>query len=65
MPGLSSADTVRVLEKIDPNLAVITISGLPNSRTLSTAIGESVKAFVQKPYSAATLLDTIRKVLDL
>lgn len=60
MPILGGATAIQILQKINSQLKVIVVSGLPGHEQLSSTIGESVKAFIQKPYSAAALLRTLQ-----
>ena len=64
MPGMSGRDLSRELVALCPGLLVLYMSG----HTQDAALHEEAEAgrvhFVQKPFSAATFLDTARKVLD-
>lgn len=64
MPNLGGAKTIQVLQKINPQLKVIMVSGLPGNQQIAATISDSVKAFLQKPYSSATLLKTMRQVIE-
>lgn len=64
MSDLGGAKTIQVLQKINPRLSVIAVSGLPSNQQVAVSMGDSVKAFIQKPYSSTTLLRTLRNVLD-
>ena len=63
MPNLGGAKTIEVLHKIDPQLVIIAVSGLPGNQQIAASINGAVKAFVQKPYSSTTLLKTLRDVI--
>jgi PAS domain S-box-containing protein len=61
MPVMGGAETIANLREMNPCLRIITSSGL-TSRPLS--LGESAPAyFLAKPYTAESLLSTVRKVL--
>lgn len=64
MPTLGGATAIQIMQKINSQLKAIVVSGLPGHEQVSSTIGESVKAFLQKPYSAATLLRTLQDVLE-
>lgn len=65
MPSLGGATAIQVMEKINPQLKAIVVSGLPGNEQIASAIGESVKGFLQKPYSSASLLRTLHNILDV
>lgn len=64
MPGMNGRDLSRELVALYPGLRVLYMSG----HTQDAALHEEAEAgrvhFLQKPFSAATFLDTARKVLD-
>jgi two-component system cell cycle sensor histidine kinase/response regulator CckA len=60
MPYMDGPVTIRALQKLNPNVRIIASSGLSeNSKNI-----EGVKAFLSKPYTAETLLNTIAEVID-
>lgn len=65
MPALSGEMTIKTLQKINPQLKVIVTSGLLVDQQLAASIGESVKGFLQKPYSSAALLRALHNILDV
>jgi len=64
MPGMNGRDLSRELVALYPGLRVLYMSG----HTQDAALHEETEAgrahFLQKPFSAATFVDTARKVLD-
>ena len=63
MPVMDGPLTIRALQRIDPHLQVIAVSGLmADDRTPDFAALHSV-AFVQKPYTAHQLLTTLAEAL--
>jgi nitrogen-specific signal transduction histidine kinase/CheY-like chemotaxis protein len=64
MPVLDGAATVRGLERLNPAVRVIVVSGLLTGEEAARAGGPAVKAFLPKPYTAEALLATVRSVLD-
>lgn len=64
MPVMDGAATIRALQQIDPNVRVIAASGLAETTQAAERIGTSVRAFLTKPFSARTLIATIRMVLE-
>ena len=63
MPVMDGPTTTRMLQKINPAVKIIAVSGLSSSDKVSLAMGVGVKAFLSKPYTAQELLKTINEVL--
>lgn len=59
MPTLSGATAIQIMQKIDPKLRAILISGLPGNEQVAASVGKSVKGFLQKPFSSAALLKAV------
>jgi DNA-binding NtrC family response regulator len=64
MPVLAGSPMIQALLRINPTLKIIAASGLDTGGSLSAVSGPGVKAFLIKPYTAETLLKTIRAALD-
>jgi PAS domain S-box-containing protein len=64
MPVMDGAATVQVLVRINPLVRVIAASGLSAKENIAKAAGSGVMDFLPKPYTAQTLLNLIRTVLD-
>ena len=63
MPFMDGPATIRALRKIDPEVKIIATSGLVRNGKANEVAGLSVNAFLAKPYTAETLLMTLRDVL--
>lgn len=63
MPIMDGPATIRVLRKINPKVRIIATSGLNRTRKDATYQEVHIDHFLQKPYSASTLLSTIKEVL--
>lgn len=63
MPGMDGATTIQVLLNINPDVRVIAASGLGSNEMAAKAAGKGVKHFLSKPYTAETLLKTLRSVI--
>ncbi len=63
MPSMDGPTTIRMLQRINPDVKIIGVSGLVSSNKVNVATSAGIKAFLNKPYTAAELLKTIRKVL--
>jgi two-component system cell cycle sensor histidine kinase/response regulator CckA len=62
MPSMDGPTTIRTLQKINPDVKIIAVSGLSSSDKLSQAAGTGVKTFLSKPYTTRELLETIERV---
>jgi CheY-like chemotaxis protein len=65
MPVMDGATTIRTLTKINPQVQVIAMSGLAANRHHAAIAGtDQVKAFLTKPYTTETLLQTLAQVMQ-
>ncbi|NJM97280.1 MAG: response regulator [Phormidesmis sp. RL_2_1] len=64
MPDLDGSTAIQVMQRINPQMKIIAVSGLPGNEQIASRLGESVKAFLSKPYESSTLLTTIHRVLQ-
>jgi CheY-like chemotaxis protein len=64
MPVMDGTAAILALMKINPAIKIIEASGLTAYGGEANASGVSVKHFLMKPYTAATLLKTMRRILD-
>lgn len=63
MPFMDGPATIRALRKIDPYIRIIATSGLGVDGRAAEAHELGVQAFITKPYTAESLLKTLRKIL--
>ena len=63
MPIMDGPATVNALMHINPQIQIIAASGLDANGRIAKAAGNGVKHFLPKPYTAETLLTTLRNVL--
>jgi hypothetical protein len=63
MPSMDGPTTIRTLQKINPQVKIIAVSGLASSDKLNKAASTGVKTFLSKPYTTKELLKTINGVL--
>ncbi len=61
MPFMDGPATIRVLKKLDPNIRIIAASGLMDNDKVKDSTGMDNIAFLMKPYTAETLLNTVHK----
>jgi CheY-like chemotaxis protein len=62
MPGMDGLAVMRELYRLAPAVRLIGSTGLPTDRAPLEAAG--MRAFLTKPYSAESLLATVRQVID-
>ncbi|MBW4689058.1 MAG: PAS domain S-box protein [Komarekiella atlantica HA4396-MV6] len=64
MPNMDGATTIRTLQKINPQLRIIAISGLSTSEHIPIDKTAKHKAFLPKPYTTQELLKTLHTVIS-
>ncbi|MDJ0693270.1 response regulator [Mastigocoleus sp. MO_188.B34] len=62
MPSMDGITTIRTLQKINPTVKIIAVSGLATTEKLNAVTNIGVQAFLAKPYTAKQLLQTIDNV---
>ncbi|KAB8329901.1 PAS domain S-box protein [Scytonema tolypothrichoides VB-61278] len=65
MPSLNGIDTIRALQKINPSVKIITISGLEFNKKIAETFEHAAQAFLLKPYTIQQLLKTLHSVLSI
>src|SRR5919199_4298703 len=65
MPNIDGPTTVGVLQKINPQVKIIAISGLVSNHKIGQFLGNSVKTFLPKPYTSDELLRNLQLVLSI
>lgn len=64
MPNMDGKTTISTLQKINPLLRIIAVSGLVTSEQALPNKASKLTAFLPKPYTVQELLKTIHKVLS-
>ena len=64
MPGMDGAATIRALREINSDVKIIVASGSSSSVELADEPDLGIRHFLAKPYTAGTLLKTLRALLD-
>jgi len=64
MPVMDGPATIRALLKVNPAAKIIAATGLKTEGSEAKALNAGVKHFLSKPYTASTLLKTLRMVLN-
>jgi CheY-like chemotaxis protein len=62
MPAMDGTMAIRTLQKINPHVKIVAISGLLSNQNLAEVSGMGVQAFLAKPCTAKELLQTIGAV---
>ncbi|HWP43253.1 MAG TPA: response regulator, partial [Blastocatellia bacterium] len=63
MPHMDGLTTIRILQKMNPQIKIIATSGLRSEGKASDVASLGVKAFLSKPYTADKLLMTLAGLL--
>jgi PAS domain S-box-containing protein len=64
MPTMDGATTIRILQKINPQVKIIAVSGLPyNTHELSTVAPLGIQSFLPKPYTVEELIKAVHDAL--
>lgn len=63
MPTLDGPTTIRTLQKINPDIKVIAVSGLTSNNQVTQLNGTPVKTFLPKPYTSEELLKKLQKAI--
>jgi PAS domain S-box-containing protein len=64
MPIMDGPATIHALMQINPQVKIIAASGLNTNDSVLKVAGIGLKHFLTKPYTAGTLLKTLRTILD-
>ena len=64
MPVMNGSAAIHALMRLNPSVKIIAMSGLYDNEHRAKASGAGVEHFLDKPYTAATLLKSLRTVLD-
>ena len=63
MPIIDGPSTIQVLLRMNPHARIIAASGLNANGMVAKATNAGVRHFISKPYTAETLLRTVRQLL--
>jgi hypothetical protein len=64
MPHMDGLATIRMLQKMNPQVKIIATSGLKSVGKVSEAAALGVTTFLPKPYTADKLLNSLHEVLN-
>ena len=63
MPIMDGTTTIAVLKNINPDVRIVTSSGLASEGGIAKARNSGAKFFIPKPYTAETMLNTLHEAL--
>jgi two-component system, cell cycle sensor histidine kinase and response regulator CckA len=63
MPSMAGATAIRTLQRMNPQVQIIAMSGLVSAESLAQATGAGIQGFLPKPFSAKDLLNILQGVL--
>ncbi len=63
MPLLDSASTISALQRIDPNVSLVVMSGLVATEPIKNMSAVNVQAFLAKPFTSQVLLQTLHRLI--
>ncbi len=64
MPSMDGVAAIRTLQRSNPQVKIIAVSGLAASDQLAAAMATGVETFLPKPYTSEALLKTLHEVLN-
>jgi CheY-like chemotaxis protein len=64
MPGMSGREVALLLGPAHPHMKVLFVSGYPDESIVHHGVLDPGVAFLQKPFTAQTLAQKVRAVLD-
>ena len=64
MPNMNGEEALREIRRVNPNVAVIIMSGYNESETAERFMGRNVNGFLQKPYETENLRKLVRAALE-
>ena len=64
MPIMDGRAVIRALQRIDPDVRIIAVSGLEDQRAVAAGAGSGTQAFLVKPFEGETLLRTVHEVIS-
>ena len=64
MPGMGGRELAQHLAALKPNLRILFMSGYTDDVGILTGLEEGISTFLQKPFTPASLAQTVRKLLD-
>jgi PAS domain S-box-containing protein len=64
MPMIDGLTTIRALQKMNPSVLIVAMSGLASNGSVAKAASAGVQYFMSKPFTAQELLQILRQICD-
>lgn len=64
MPGMNGAETFHELQRLNPEVPVVLLSGHNERDTADLAAGRDMAGFLPKPFKPAALVEIVREVIE-
>lgn len=64
MPVMDGPALIQILDKMKPGVRIVAASGINANGQVARALNNGVRHFLPKPYTAETLLKTLRRVME-
>lgn len=64
MPEMDGSTAIRTLQKMNPQVQIISFSGLNSTEVFTKSAGIQVQAYLSKPFTAKELLQTLNHILS-
>ncbi|WP_414620474.1 PAS domain S-box protein [Calothrix sp. CCY 0018] len=65
MPEMDGVTSIRTLQRMNPQVKIIAVSGLSTSDKVNAAMSNGAKLFLSKPYTSEDLLRKLHQVINL
>jgi response regulator RpfG family c-di-GMP phosphodiesterase len=64
MPGINGLEVLEEIKKIDPNMAVIMISGITDINVAVDAMKKGASGYITKPFRIKELISTLKRAIE-
>jgi PAS domain S-box-containing protein len=64
MPEMDGAKAINAIQRLNPQVQIVAMSGLASTETLAQAAGNEIQGFLAKPFTKSDLFNTINGVLN-
>ena len=64
MPYMDGVATIRALQKLDPQVKIVAMSGVASESRIGEASAAGVRTFLRKPYTAEKMLKALNEILS-
>jgi two-component system chemotaxis response regulator CheY len=64
MPGVSGVEAIKIISQIDPNVAIIVISGINLQEVREEVFNLGAKMFITKPFDLEKVTSVLSKLIN-